>query len=113
MILHLYVAPPDLTRDALTQDGPTQDDLTRDTLTQDGPTQSDSNTNQEEPLSRMRTNGLILFWAGLGKRGLWFAAGVLFARLAASRLSLLIVWLESMIQFLQQSWIWQQVTSYF
>lgn len=37
---------------------------------------------------------IISFWAGLGKRMLWLTAGVLFARLIASRLSLLIAQFE-------------------
>jgi hypothetical protein len=43
----------------------------------------------------------ITLWRWIGLRALWFAAGVLFARLAASRLSLLIGWLESLGSYLE------------
>ncbi|MBV7331930.1 hypothetical protein KFU94_27610 [Chloroflexi bacterium TSY] len=37
---------------------------------------------------------LVVVWSWLGKRALWFAAGIIFARLVMSRLSLLIAQLE-------------------
>lgn len=61
-----------------------------------------ANVQQAASLSVLGRIGVLTLWAGLGKRALWFAAGVLFARLAASRLSLLTVWLESIIQFIER-----------
>jgi hypothetical protein len=40
----------------------------------------------------------VTVWRWIGLRGLWFAAGVLFARLAAARLSLLISWIEMLVR---------------
>ncbi|MEM7131692.1 MAG: hypothetical protein AAF702_35590 [Chloroflexota bacterium] len=82
VILHLYVAP------------------------------SVNSSSSGKPLTGIRQSPLIVFWSGIGKRGLWFAAGVLFARLAASRLSLLIVWLESIIRRVEESWLWQQIFAF-
>jgi hypothetical protein len=45
---------------------------------------------------------LFTGWVWIGKRALWIAAGVIFARLAAARLSLLISWLESVYARLEQ-----------
>ncbi|MCB0045689.1 MAG: hypothetical protein H6642_17295 [Caldilineaceae bacterium] len=67
---------------------------------------------QQPPLLR----GLLRGWAWIGARGLWLAAGVLFARLLLSRLTLTIAELEFLIARLQQTelgqWIgalWQQI----
>lgn len=51
---------------------------------------------------------LLRWWAGLGKRALWFASGVLFARLFASHLSLLIARVQFLRDGLEQSalWLW-------
>ena len=51
----------------------------------------------------------ISAWAGLGKRALWLAAGVLFARLVASRLSLLIAKFEYIANVLKATQLWQTV----
>lgn len=45
---------------------------------------------------------LLLAWSAIGKRGIWLAAGVIFARLAASRFSLLIALFERVIITVQQ-----------
>ncbi len=50
---------------------------------------------------------LLQWGAGVGKRALWFSAGLLFARLFASHLSLLIARLEFFIYGLNQSSVWQ------
>ena len=50
---------------------------------------------------------LLHWWTGLGKRALWFSAGLLFARLFAGHLSLLIARLEFFIDGLNQSNLWQ------
>lgn len=54
---------------------------------------------------------LLVAWSGLGKRALWFAAGVIFARLLAAHLSLLIGRLEFLLLTLQQSFLWQWADS--
>lgn len=50
---------------------------------------------------------LIQWWAAIGKRALWFASGVLFARILASHLSLLIARITFFLESLQQTWLWQ------
>ncbi len=50
---------------------------------------------------------LLLWGAGIGKRALWFSAGLLFARLFASHLSLLIARLEFFIYGLNESSLWR------
>ncbi len=50
---------------------------------------------------------LLALWGGLGKRALWFAAGVIFARLLAAHLSLLIGRLQFLLLTFQKSLIWQ------
>ncbi|MBX3015928.1 MAG: hypothetical protein KF832_30690 [Caldilineaceae bacterium] len=54
---------------------------------------------------------LLVGWRGLGKRALWFAAGVIFARLLAAHLSLLIGRLEFLLLALQRSIFWQWAES--
>ncbi len=53
---------------------------------------------------------LLRWWGGLGKRALWFAGGLLFARLFASHLSLLIARVQFFIHGLGQSalWLWAE-----
>jgi hypothetical protein len=53
---------------------------------------------------------LLLAWAGLGQRALWFSVGVLFARLFAGYLSLLIARLEFFFDGLQQTALSQWLT---
>jgi hypothetical protein len=50
---------------------------------------------------------LMSAWIWFGRRAVWFAAGVLFARLAASRTSLLIAQLEWMRATLTATEVWQ------
>lgn len=50
---------------------------------------------------------LLQWGAGVGKRALWFSSGLLFARLFASHLSLLIARLSFLIDGLNQSSLWQ------
>lgn len=50
---------------------------------------------------------LLTMWRGLGKRALWFAAGVLFARLLAAHLSLVIGRFHFLLLALQKSVLWQ------
>ncbi len=46
-------------------------------------------------------------WRWVGQRALWLAAGVLFARLAASRISLFSGWVEFVNRSVQQTGIWR------
>lgn len=50
--------------------------------------------------------GLVTAWAAVGRRGLWLAAGVIFARLIASRVSLLAARFEYLAATLQQTGLW-------
>lgn len=52
---------------------------------------------------------LMRGWIWVGQRAVWFAAGVLFARLAASRTSLLIAQLEWLRVTLAATELWQSV----
>jgi hypothetical protein len=54
---------------------------------------------------------LLTIWRGIGKRALWFAAGVLFARLLAAHLSLVIGRLHFLLLALQKSILWQGAES--
>lgn len=49
---------------------------------------------------------LLLGWMAIGKRGLWLAAGALFARLMASRFSLLIARIGALAAQLEEAGLW-------
>jgi hypothetical protein len=49
---------------------------------------------------------LLRAWIWIGKRAFWFAAGVIFARLAAARLSLLIARFEYFLARLNETNVW-------
>jgi hypothetical protein len=49
---------------------------------------------------------IMIGWLWLGQRALWFAAGLIFARLVASRLSLLIARVGFLVQAIHDSWLW-------
>lgn len=51
--------------------------------------------------------GLVKLWIWLGQRGIWLAAGVIFARLLAARFSLLIAWFYSLFIFLEKTGLWR------
>lgn len=53
---------------------------------------------------------LVNAWAAIGRRGLWLAAGVIFARLAAARVSLLAARVEYLAATVQQTGIWMWFT---
>jgi hypothetical protein len=53
---------------------------------------------------------LMAAWLWLGKRAIWLAAGVLFARLFASRVTLLSARFEYLVVGFQQTGIWQWLT---
>ena len=63
---------------------------------------------EEESLSIVEW--FLALWAGLGKRALWLSAGVLFARLIASRLTLLIAQFENIAFLLKSTQLWQSFT---
>lgn len=98
VFLHIYAAPaiqPDADRS-----NTEQSDLPEQLrMTQLVPHQG---TNEPSLFDR-----IILLWAGLGKRMLWLAAGILFARLVASRLSLLIAQFEQIDRVLKGTQVWQ------
>ncbi len=50
---------------------------------------------------------LLVGWMAIGKRGIWLAAGVLFARLMASRFSLLIARIQFLADQLETTGLWQ------
>jgi hypothetical protein len=50
---------------------------------------------------------LLNGWLWLGQRAIWLAAGILFARLMASRLSLLIARIDYLIAALDAMRFWQ------
>lgn len=50
---------------------------------------------------------LLTAWRGVGKRALWFAAGVIFARLLATHLSLLIGRFHFLLLTFERSFLWQ------
>lgn len=50
---------------------------------------------------------LLTGWRGLGKRALWFAAGVIFARLLVAHLTLLIGRFYFLLMTFQQSFLWR------
>jgi hypothetical protein len=50
---------------------------------------------------------LFSSWLWLGQRALWLAAGILFARLLASRLSLLIARIDYLVHALANTPLWQ------
>jgi hypothetical protein len=52
-------------------------------------------------------------WRWIGVRALWIGAGVLFARLAVARISLLIGWLEFLLQRLRETSLWQWMEFWF
>lgn len=56
--------------------------------------------------------GIASVWAGVGQRVLWFAIGILFARMTASRLSLLIIWIDERVQFLRLIPGWQNMSTF-
>jgi hypothetical protein len=51
---------------------------------------------------------LLNSWLWLGQRALWLAAGIIFARLMASRLSLLIARIDYLITALTSTPFWQR-----
>jgi hypothetical protein len=50
---------------------------------------------------------VLRWWAGLGKRALWLAAGLVFARLLVARLTLLIARMEFFMIHLEQTGLWR------
>jgi len=58
---------------------------------------------QQPPILRP----ILRWWAGLGKRALWLAAGLVFARLLVARLTLLIARMEFFMIHLEQTGLWR------
>ncbi len=112
-ILHLYVVPRDASqgRPLTVEDDGLGDDGRNLSEGKAIPTarKSGSATGISKVAESLTNNFLIQVWAAAGKRALWFAAGVLFARLAASRLSLLIARIEYFVEILERTAIWRQL----
>lgn len=53
----------------------------------------------------------VALWSWLGKRVLWFSAGVIFARLVLSRVSILGAQIDFFVQFLQQTPVWRLIAA--
>ena len=54
---------------------------------------------------------VMLIWTGIGKRVLWLAGGILFARLVAARFSLLIAQFNAFFVVFERSGIWRWAES--
>ncbi len=52
-------------------------------------------------------------WAAIGARAIWLVAGVVFARLIASRLSLLIGQMQWLVRSIEETSIWQWLVTFF
>lgn len=106
-ILHLYVVPHRSERSTKVDAYKDRHSLTEDS--NPNPVSAEAETRPGRGTEALTNNVLLRGWAAVGKRALWFAAGVLFARLAASRLSLLIARIDYFIDILETTTIWQQV----
>ena len=60
---------------------------------------------------RPRISRVLGLWEGIGRRALWLAAGMIFARLAASRFALVLARLEYFLFELPRSELWQTLWS--
>lgn len=54
---------------------------------------------------------LFRIWISLGQRAVWLASGVLFARLMAARIALLVAWYDQMLIYLEATGLWQWAES--
>jgi len=59
------------------------------------------------PLARGALAKVLAAWEGVGRRALWLAAGMIFARLVAARFTLILARLEYFIFELPRSELWQ------
>lgn len=59
------------------------------------------------PLSRAVLGKSLAIWEGIGRRALWLAAGMIFARLLAARFTLILARLEYFLFELPRSDLWQ------
>ncbi len=59
------------------------------------------------PLSRTGFGKALAIWEGIGRRALWLAAGMIFARLIAARFTLILARLEYFLFELPRSELWQ------
>lgn len=105
-ILHLYVVPHRSARAVKVNAYKERHTLTEDSSP--NAVNTDVETSAGRGTNALTNNVLLRGWAAVGKRALWFAAGVLFARLAASRLSLLIARIDYFIDILETTAIWQR-----
>lgn len=61
---------------------------------------------RESPF-RVLMRSLLLVWEGIGRRALWLAAGIVFARLVAARFSLVLARLDYLMFDVPRSELWQ------
>lgn len=59
------------------------------------------------PMARAAFGRILALWEGIGRRALWLAAGMIFARLIAARFTLILARLEYFLFELPRSELWQ------
>lgn len=70
-------------------------------------TEADAGAGGRPNLYRMLIRTLLRVWEGIGRRALWLAAGIIFARLVASRFSLALARLDYFLFEVPRSDLWQ------
>ncbi|MDE0629962.1 MAG: hypothetical protein OXH73_00515 [Caldilineaceae bacterium] len=71
------------------------------------PVEADAGAAGRPNLYRMLIRTLLRVWEGIGRRALWLAAGIIFARLVASRFSLALARLDYFLFEVPRSDLWQ------
>jgi len=71
------------------------------------PVETDAGTGGRPNLYRTVIRTLLRVWEGIGRRALWLAAGIIFARLVASRFSLALARLDYFLIEVPRSDLWQ------
>ncbi len=71
------------------------------------PQEADAGAGGRPNLYRMLILTLLRVWEGIGRRALWLAAGIIFARLVASRFSLALARLDYLLFEFPRSDLWQ------
>lgn len=71
------------------------------------PVEADAGAGGRPNLYRMLIGTSLRVWEGIGRRALWLAAGIIFARLVASRFSLALARLDYFLYEIPRSDLWQ------
>ena len=71
------------------------------------PVEADAGAGARPNLYRMLLGTSLRVWEGIGRRALWLAAGIIFARLVASRFSLALARLDYFLYEIPRSDLWQ------